>query len=104
MADYPCHGTKYHSSNLKDDYPNGAPDRQDIEESIKILAEKNVSLFCLKITENTQIMFKIFENIYNNYENTQFQIIPMKSSESLSNAVVVSSVENYTSQRNIKPN
>ena len=104
MADYPCHGTKYHSSNLSDDYPNGAPDRQDIEESIKILAEKNVSLFCLKITENTQIMFEIFENIYNNYENIQFQIIPMKSSESLSNVVVVSSVEIYTSQRSIKPN
>ena len=104
MADYPCHGTKYHSPNLSDDYPNGAPDRQDIEESIKILAEKNVSLFCLKITENTQIMFKIFENIYNNYENIQFQIIPMKSSESLSNVVVVSSVEIYTSQRSIKPN
>ena len=53
VGDNPCHGDKYHSPTLSENYHQGLPNRKNIEESIKELAEKNVSLLCMKITENT---------------------------------------------------
>ena len=99
IADYPCHGLKYH--NLKKDlYPNGAPNRRNIEELIKELAENNISLFCLKITQFTDKMFNIFNDIYKNYNKCEFKVVPM-SSGGLTNVVVNSAAEVYVSQRNI---
>ena len=99
IADCPCHGLKYHNLN-KDLYPNGAPNRRNIEELIKELAENNISLFCLKITEYTDKMFNIFSDIYKNYNKCEFQVVPM-SSGGLTNVVVNSAAEVYVSQRNI---
>ena len=45
-------------------------------------------------------MFEIMKNIYNNYKNYEFQIVPMNSEESLSNIVVNSAAEVYINQRN----
>ncbi len=100
LADYPCHGNKYHSPYLIENYPNGDPNRTNIEESIKNLAEINVSLFCTKITSHTDIMFPIFENIYNNYPKCQFKVIPLTSAHYLSDTVVDSAAEVYISHRN----
>ena len=38
VADSPYHGNKYHASNIIDSYPNGAPNRRNIEELIAELA------------------------------------------------------------------
>ena len=100
IGDTPCHGTKYH--NLSDFYPDGVPGRRNIEELIKELAEKNISLFCMEITNMTKIMFEIFGNIYKNYPNCEYHIIPMNSAENLSNIVVNSAIEVYTFHRNIE--
>ena len=100
FADFPCHGSKYHSPYLSENYPNGDPNRTNIEESIKNLAEINVSLFCTKITSNTDIMFPIFENIYNDYPKCQFKVIPLTSAHYLSDTVVDSAAEVYISHRN----
>ena len=64
VTDSPCHGNQYH--NLKDDnYPEGDRLGRKIEDYIKFFAEKEISLFCLKINESTDKMFKIFQTIYN---------------------------------------
>ena len=55
----------------------------------------------MKITENTNIMFNMFGNIYNNYPNCEFKIVPMNSGQSLDNIIVNSAVEVYVSQRNV---
>ena len=103
IADAPCHGLKYHDTEVMDDeYPNGVPGRKNIEILIKELAEKNVSLYCVEITEYTEIMFKIFGNIYSNYPSCQFQIVTMASEDKLPDIVVDSAADVYIKQRKIQ--
>ena len=64
IPDSPCHGSKYHEPDLMDNYPNGVRNRKDIEESVKELANNGVSLICIKLNQSTDIMFKIFDDIY----------------------------------------
>ena len=100
IADAPCHGNKYHNYPA-DKYPNPLKNRRDIEELIKELAENNISLFCMKITQYTDIMFNIFSDIYKNYSNCEFKVVPMNSEQSLDDNVVNSAVDVYVSQRNM---
>ena len=100
VADAPCHGIKYH--NLRDFFPNGVPNRKDIELLIKELAENNVSLFCMEITQLTNEMYTTFNNIYNNYDECEFRIIPLNAQQNLSDIVVDSAAEIYINQRNIE--
>ena len=101
VADAPCHGTKYHIDDIKDDYPNGVPGRKNIEILINELAAKNVSLFCMEITEYTDIMFKIFGDIYSNYQNCQFQVVTMATEEKLPDIVVDSAADVYIKQKKL---
>ena len=64
IPDSPCHGLKYHDKTLMDNYPNGIKSRKDIEESVRELANNGVSLICIKLNPSTDIMFKIFDDIY----------------------------------------
>ena len=64
IPEAPCHGSKYHEPDLIDNFPNGTKNRKDIEESVKELANNGVSLICIKLNESTDIMFKIFDDIY----------------------------------------
>ena len=101
-GDYPCHGNKYHKNDLTDYFPNGISYRKNIEESVKELAEKNISLFCMKLTEHTDIMFEIFKNIYKNYNNIKYEVVPLESEKNLSNIIASSSIDIYIKQRDIK--
>ena len=101
VADAPCHGTKYHIDEIEDDYPNGVPGRKNIEILINELAAKNVSLFCMEITEYTDIMFKIFGEIYSNYQNCQFQVVTMATEEKLPDIVVDSAADVYIKQKKL---
>ena len=100
VGDTPCHGNKYHD--LDDHYPNGVPGRKNIEESIKELAERNISLFCMEITNLTKKMFQIFGNIYNNYQNVDFKIIPLTDPEDLPNIIASSAVGVYIFKKSQK--
>ena len=75
VSDRPNHGKKYNNySPGQDDYPNGIPDKKDINELIKELAENNnIILFYMKITSYIDKMFIAFEEIYNNYTKGQFK-------------------------------
>ena len=68
VTDSPCHGKQYYDeiSENYDNYPDGDKNGRNIEDYIKKLAEDEVSMFCLKINNSTDKMFRIFENVYNN--------------------------------------
>ena len=70
VTDSPCHGTKYHDLAKEDDnYPDGDRDKRNIENYIISFAKKDISLYCLKINESTDKMFKIFKDIYDKNKN-----------------------------------
>ena len=98
IADSPCHGKKYHTMN--DNFPNGIPYRKNIEESLEILAKNKVSLYCIKITEQTDIMFQEFEKIYKNYTECNFLVVNMNNESELSEIVVNAATNTYINQRN----
>ena len=83
FADYPCHGSNYHDSEVDDDYQNGVEGRRNIEELIEELAKNNISLYCIKITEKTKIMYQKFKDIYNNYKRCEFEIIPLEAEKNI---------------------
>jgi hypothetical protein len=99
VADAPCHGTKYHNGG--DAYPDGVPGRKNIEILINELAGKNVSLYCMEINKDTDIMFKIFGDIYSKYQSCQFQVVAMASEEKLPDIVVDSAADVYILQKKL---
>ena len=101
VADAPCHGIKCHNSDLDESYPDGIPGREDIEEIVKDIAEANISLFCMQITDLTKKMFELFKNIYKEYNYTEFYLINMNSEKDFTDMVVDSAIKVYISQRNI---
>jgi hypothetical protein len=68
VTDSPCHGKKYYEdiSDINyDDYPNGDRDGRNIEDYIEYFAKNDISVFCLKINNTTDKMFRIFSDVYN---------------------------------------
>ena len=80
VTDAPCHGIKYHdldqkNENLKDNFPeeeygdNQSFKREKIEKLVENFVDNNYNLVCLDIQhQNTQKMFKMFEEKYNKKE------------------------------------
>ena len=101
-ADAPCHGSKYHTENESDSYPNGVDGRKDIEESIKELCDQNICLLCIKLTDSTDIMFKVFNDIYikNKKENNFFQD-KIENAEYLDKVILEKSKEVYNMNREV---
>ena len=73
ICDAPCHGLKYHDPNLMDYYATGSPNRENIEKLVEKLCDKNVSLCCVSLSKNTDIMYNIFEKIYLKKKNDKCQ-------------------------------
>ncbi len=71
VTDSPCHGEKYHDlkGEYKDNFPDGDRENRNIEDYIIFFAQNNISLYCLKINNTTDKMFKIFNDIYDKYKN-----------------------------------
>ena len=67
------------------------------------MAKKRISLICIKLKDDTDIMYNIFENIYKN-RGIIFNIISLISPEDLVKIVVDKSVEVYDKQNNIDQN
>ena len=65
-ADAPCHGIEFHEKNIKgyDNYPKGYPENSDIKQLVREFAQKDISLFCAKFSDDTDIMFNIFKQEY----------------------------------------
>jgi vacuole morphology and inheritance protein 14 len=91
VTDAPGHGSKYSPYDWI--YANGIPGRKEIEESVKELAENNVSMFCFRIHSNTDKMFSIFKNIYDNYSWNIFELVDI--SGHVFTDEIVNSCNNY---------
>lgn len=63
ITDAPCHGKKYHKD-TGDTYPEGDPQGRDPEKQIIQLVERGVNLYGIKITNLTDVMFRIFSDVY----------------------------------------
>ena len=96
IADAPGHGKKYYPKDYK--YPDGISGRKDIEESVEELAKNNVSMFCLRITSDTDIMFNIFNNVYKKYESPIFKLV-YNSGKGFTDEVVNSCIDYYSTHR-----
>ena len=67
-TDAPCHGDEFHRKKnvyKYDNYPEGDRENRDIKKFVKEFSQRKISLFCAKYSEETDLMFNIFKNIYN---------------------------------------
>ena len=99
IADAPEHGEKYGGEEYYSWYYK-QPERRDLDQMVEEMAEKGISLFCLRIRKETDIMYKLFQDIYNEKKvnNTQFLIVDNKNI-SLSEVVIDYAVKVYNEQR-----
>ena len=100
VTDAPCHGLKYHDPKLLDDYPQGVPNGENIENLVQQLIKKQISLLCIKLKESTDIMYEIFGKIYKNNvnKNCQYDIISMNSPQNLVDTIVLKASQFYINQ------
>ena len=93
ICDAPCHGIKYHDKDLLDDYPKGVPGRENIEILVNKLCDKNISLCCVKLSEETNIMFSIFEKIYKTKKNEKcgFYLTSLVDPKNLADIIIKNS-------------
>ena len=102
VTDSPCHGKKYYDETEEnyDNYPEGDREGRNIEDYIKYLAEKEISIFCLKIAPSTEKMFKIFEDVYNKNKkkdsNNQFMA---DIGENIFNVVTSGAVKTFQNRK-----
>ena len=106
VTDSPCHGRKYYDETAEnyDNYPDGDKLGRNIEDFIKELAEKEVSVFCLKISPSTDKMFKIFEDVYNNNKkpDSNNQFMADYSGENIYNIVTSNAIKTFRNRKPIK--
>ena len=93
ICDAPCHGLKYHDPNLMDYYATGSPNRENIEKLVEKLCDKNVSLCCVNLSKNTDIMYNIFEKIYLKKKNDkcQFFLASIEDPKKLADVIIKNS-------------
>jgi len=64
FADYPCHGTKYHSTEMGDSYPAGDPAGLVPEDLLRQIMKKRVDYYFMKITDLTDKMVSMFHAVF----------------------------------------
>ena len=83
VTDAPCHGKQYHKKNLLDYYPEEVPNREKMENLVNKMVSKNISLICIKLNDDTNIMYGKFKEIYKKNKNIIFDIVPINLPENL---------------------
>ena len=103
VTDSPCHGRKYYDETAEnyDNYPDGDKLNRNIEDYVKYFAENEISVFCLRINQSTDKMFKIFKDVYDQNKpkdsNNQFIV---DSGENIYKVVTDNAIKTF---RNRKP-
>ena len=90
ICDAPCHGIVYHDPNLIDDYPNGVPNREKIENLVDRLCCKNISLCCVKLSKETDKMYSLFKQIYESRKNDKcgFYLASISDPKNLADIII----------------
>ena len=109
IADAPGHGTKYGGDDISG---RGYPERLLIEDMITEMAERGISLFCLRISSATDTMYKLFENIYNEEKSPSTKFIIVNSNNygysydyrSFSEEIITQAINVYYEQRKVTIN
>lgn len=106
VADAPCHGRQYHSSN--DDYPAGSPNGLVLEELVKEFSDREILLTCYKLTNETEKMYSIMEKAYQSgKEKDGFEFIDIRGQvqghAALSHAPTLSSSRPAPAARMARP-
>ena len=104
-TDAPCHGNEFHGkANVKkyDNYPDGDYKNRDIKKFVRKFAENNISLFCAKFSDETDLMFDIFEKEYNKAKkpDAKCQFIT-KTCEDLCQIIIRNAIEVYQINRKV---
>ena len=96
-TDAPCHGVKNYEN-----YPNGDPYNRDIKEFVRKFAENKISLFCAKFSDDTDLMFDIFEKEYNKAKkpDAKCQFIT-RACEDLCQIIIKNAIEVYQINRKV---
>lgn len=102
VADSPCHGKNCYYGKYNGDYPNGVQGQRNISDLVEELAENKISLFCIRITTDTERMFKMFEKIYKKHKNVEFNVCEIEDIEqNFIDLIVESASDVYVKQRHI---
>ena len=102
VTDSPCHGKKYYDDTTEnfDNYPDGDREGRNIEDYIKLLAEQEISVFCLKISPSTEKMFKIFEDVYNkNKKKDTTNHFMADSGKNITNVVISNAIKTFQNRK-----
>ena len=98
-TDAPCHGIEFHSPEVEDNYQNGDPNGRDIKLFVKNFAEKNISLFCARLSDTTEIMFNIFEKKYQEGKSKEAQCqFTVQSCEDICEIIIQKACQIYKSR------
>ena len=81
IADAPCHGKKYHNGIVYDNHKDGCPKGLVIEDLVKEYARREIVLSVMKITNDTDLMFKIMSDAYKEISNNSIQINDLKTNQ-----------------------
>ncbi|RUO96481.1 hypothetical protein BC936DRAFT_141976 [Jimgerdemannia flammicorona] len=69
IADMPCHGERFHGGRCrKDNHPDGDPNGHTAEDLLRCIFEKRIQYYFLKLTNETDMMIKIFNEIAMQYD------------------------------------
>lgn len=79
ITDAPEHGLKYHDSKVTDNYPEGNP-LIDLLEEIHHLANTYVDLTVFRLNKSTNIMYSWMKKIYEEIDKSTFKIVEFMGS------------------------
>ena len=102
VTDSPCHGRKYYDETAEnyDNYPDGDKLNRNIEDYVKYFAENEISVFCLRINQSTDKMFKIFKDVYDQNKpkdsNNQFIV---DSGENIYKVVTTNAIKTFQNRK-----
>ena len=100
VTDAPCHGKEFHDINLLDDYKEDVIYIEKMKNLVEKMALKDISLICIKLKEDTNIMYAKFKEIYQKHNNNCFfDIIPLNCPEKISGIISDNAVKVYKDKR-----
>jgi len=91
VADAPCHGTKYHDSDIDDKYPNGTPNL-NVEDILVEYRKKGIDLFFFDIHPCCSKMLRIFKKVYDEGATNVLRIAKLGSDPAMFKPAIIQSV------------